>query len=295
LDIQYGCDEDIGAFSHTITTPAYISIQRHEPESLEVLDEAFTTIANLLSLLSGARMVPAALAGFMLQTYQRVEIIFPVVDPRQSEFGQIYSHYPMFIPHMEQMLSKWFTARNDLRPVHDLYFSSFYSPQRFVGARFLALAQAVESFHRRVHDGQYVDRAKHRAIVTELTNAIPKDIDTAYAESLSSALSYANEPRLRTRLYHLLDSLPSDVRSLIVGDPKRFAALVTETRNYLTHFSEGLREKAASGAQLHVLAQQTQILLECLLLNHVGVPGGVIVEMLQRNEHRRWLRPNGAV
>ena len=61
-----------------------------------------------------------------------------------------------------------------------------------------------------------------------------------------------------------------DLLNFFIEDRKSFIEKVVNTRNYLTHHSEDLKERAVKGEDLYYLTQKLKICLETCLLNEMG-------------------------
>lgn len=123
----------------------------------------------------------------------------------------------------------------------------------------------------------YEDYAKVRCA---LEKAIPK-VKENLEESLKSRIEYGNEFSLRTRLKEIFDKYQENL-SEFVEKKEDFIGRVVDTRNYLTHYDEKLKEKAALGEELDPLIQELKILLEICLLTEVGFSSEEIKELFLR-------------
>src|SRR5660398_247446 len=66
--------------------------------------------------------------------------------------------------------------------------SEIYNPTTYHEHKFLSLIQAIESYHRRVHDGKYVSEDEYAKIYEQLINAIPDLSNKDLKESLIQAI-----------------------------------------------------------------------------------------------------------
>jgi hypothetical protein len=132
-------------------------------------------------------------------------------------------------------LKTWFGMQERFRPVFDLYFGMRYHPDIFGELRFLAHAQAIESYDRR-------------------------------RRSTGSAI----DQRLRATLKRC----PNVRASLLKAggmDLDEFLTAFEDSRNYYTHYTSGPKEnsQARRGVLLYVLTLQLQTVIEMLLLRHL--------------------------
>src|SRR5258708_20890755 len=137
----------------------------------------------------------------------------------------------------ETLFTNWFEKEQVLRPVYDLLLNTVYSPGQYVQSTFLSLAQALESFHRKVYKGKYLSDEEYSSIRNALVDAIPGGIDKKLSDKLKSMLQYGNELSLKSRLEYLFQGIRRDHLDNLSGshDPRPFIPLLLDTRNYLTH------------------------------------------------------------
>ncbi|MGB2960184.1 MAG: HEPN domain-containing protein, partial [Bacteroidota bacterium] len=139
----------------------------------------------------------------------------------------------------DTILMNWFEKHALLRPVYELYFAVVSSTEVFEQHHFLNLAQAVESYHRRVFGGSYDNNWKESTQYRSLIESLSLDISNGFRESLKTKLQYLNEYSLKKRLEEVVRKGGS-AAAYFVPNPRTFAADVVHTRNYMTHFSEEL-------------------------------------------------------
>ncbi len=105
----------------------------------------------------------------------------------------------------EVYLRNWIEKFDLLAPSINLYFSVLYNPHSYAEVKFLSLAQAIETYHRRVFGGKYLsDKEYHSSIFLKLIDAIPNVIDKDFLTSLKSRLHYGNEYSFRTRIREIV-------------------------------------------------------------------------------------------
>jgi hypothetical protein len=147
--------------------------------------------------------------------------------------------------------------------VLDLLFAVVFAGRQALETRFLLLAQATELYHRQRFPGGQLDPDEHAERVTTILDSVP----SAHREWLEAELEYSNEPSLRHRLKRLTkyaDLSPYGVLS------SGFVWKASTSRNYYTHYSYKLKDKAAKGARLYWLSEELRILLTACLLHDLG-------------------------
>jgi hypothetical protein len=118
------------------------------------------------------------------------------------------------------------------------FFGTIYDPSMYRELRFLALSQAIESFHRRIYGGQYVTDKEYEPIRDVLIKAIPDNLDEDFKESLKKGLEHGNEFSLRKRLKGLVNQFWKNCLENFVKNKRDFIDHIYDTRNYLTHWDK---------------------------------------------------------
>jgi hypothetical protein len=191
-----------------------------------------------------------------------------------------------------KFLAKWVDLSEKIKPVYNLFLSNLYAPRIYEENRFLFFMQSLETYHRRMYGGAYLDNDQFQKVLEALETrlnepdlAIPKDIRDVYKQRLR----YMNEYSLRKRLNQILDML-GDITTTIIPDTKGFTDSVVRTRNYLTHYSEENADNVdVSGQNLYVLGQKLRSLLELCLLHEIGFSQTQLQKVAERiTMIRRW-------
>jgi len=188
----------------------------------------------------------------------------------------------------EKYLKNWLAKSKVLQPVYDLYFGTLYNPSMYLQHEFLSLIQALESYHRRIHDGKYLSDDDYAQIYRTLIKAIPQEVDNNFRESLKQKLKYHSEFSLRKRLKEILEKC-RDVINLLIHDNESFIEDVVNTRNYLTHYDRNLEMKAKDGQELNQLIQKLKFILEICFLIEIEMSMETIKALVSRNQRYQHL------
>lgn len=86
-------------------------------------------------------------------------------------------------------------------PALSLYFASKGGEHKYLDGKFLALAQALETYHRRTSQEALMDKAKFNGLVKVLIDSCPKE----HQEWLKARLAFGNELNLARRLKKIFD------------------------------------------------------------------------------------------
>jgi hypothetical protein len=190
---------------------------------------------------------------------------------------------------LEVSLNRWISRGKALRPVYSLYFGTFFNQAMYVEHQFLNMMQAVESYHRLVLGGEYLEATAFEEVRRALMGAIPATGNSAFESALKERLRYHNEWSLRRRLKGLLDQHGSLAAPVLPG-PESFVGDVVDTRNYLTHYDPDLRAVAKIGLHdLFNLTQRLKVLLEVCFLHELGLADGTVQDMIVRSRAYQYI------
>jgi hypothetical protein len=189
---------------------------------------------------------------------------------------------------------RYFEKYTLLKPVCDLYFSTLYNPGMYTQQRFLALAHAIEAYHRTFVGGQYQsDDEYHEGLEKILRDAIPHDVDVDFRSSLRNKLKYLHEYSLRKRLQDICNQFASILEPHL-GAASEFAGITADIRNHLTHRDprDKSRSELPSGIDLWCRCEQLSLLLEVCLLHQIGFSDEKIKRLLPRNRRPQRIQLN---
>jgi hypothetical protein len=214
-------------------------------------------IRNLLSLAVGRPVSITSVSGFQ-DAYKQdgtgfrrpIELYWEIPhNPKPPETGR-HRREMLFTlketePDASTVIKRWLARQDRLEPVFNLYFGTLYHPSLYLEVRFLAFAQAIETydFRRRRKPG--------RKTLAERTTEVLGQCRT--------------------------------VAGRIVGpDTETFVTDFKNARNYYTHYNPKLKRRAATGTSLLLLTLQLQAILEMSLLRQLGFPCRGVERILER-------------
>jgi len=272
---------------------AQIELTSPRPTSYETLDDLVRRIRDFFMFVSRDRVSLSSLSAYpeidirrgdsTTRERKEIDILYradAILDPRRR--APLARNFLFTLPENgppgEDRLSRWLALGEDLGPVFDLYLVSLYQPRIFAELQFLSLAQAAESLHSRRFDTKTLPKEEHRAHLRAVLAAAP----ASSREWAGVRLADANRKSFRVALAELVETLPADLKSRL-DDIEHFTEKVRVTRNYLTHWSEHLRQRAASGATLIALTTLLRCILEALILLELGFDSAEVDALLARN------------
>ncbi|APG86365.1 hypothetical protein SAMCCGM7_pA0026 (plasmid) [Sinorhizobium americanum CCGM7] len=171
--------------------------------------------------------------------------------------------YSDCIGNFADILQSWIKSYDTLKPVMNLYFASKAGAHKYLDGKFLSLAQAVETLHRRTSAETVMPFDVFEGVVENILNTCPE----THREWLASRLTYANEISLSQRLKRLLEDCSDHFGS--AKERKKLARFAVNTRNYLTHYDESLADKIARGRNMWILCMKLEALLQLHFLRQL--------------------------
>jgi len=190
---------------------------------------------------------------------------------------------------VESILNKWFDAYSLIDPAFNLYFSAKTGGYKFLEGKFLALAQGIETCHRRTSDEKLMDDTMFDQL-DEALNALAEESPEEHKEWISGKLRYGNELSLRQRIKRIIEPF-KDLLGESNKERKTLIKKIVDTRNYLTHYDQSLEKEAASGRDLWLLCRKMEGIFQLHLLQVLDFTPEEISSMLDENyELRRKLR-----
>jgi hypothetical protein len=252
------------------------------PATLQTVTESVRSLANLLSLLIDDPVQPTSIRLSIQSEPAGADVCANYAIPPRAVPPKKKNEFEMLIPFddlqqsktAETLFKNWFQYELALRPVYDLLLSTVYNPGRYVQSTFLSLAQALESFHRKVYEGKYLPEQEYSGIRKALVDAIPADIDKKLSVKLESMLKYGNELSLKSRLEELFEGVRREHFDNLSGtdSPQKFIRKLVNIRNYLTHYEGKKPSVLEDSVEMYNLNRRIKALLLLVLFKHLGLP-----------------------
>lgn len=197
-----------------------------------------------------------------------IRIYYPSIPfseevPKKS-FHQMLFSYRAITSNAQDVFNNWINAYEIIAPALSLYFSTKIGAQKYLDGKFLALAQGLETYHRRTSDEKLMDSNEFESLVSEIIKACPEQ----NLEWLKGRLMHGNEINLGKRLKRIIEPFKDKL-----GNSKERNSLlrkIVDTRNYLTHYNEDLKDSAAQGSELRGLCQKMEAIFQLHFLKVIG-------------------------
>jgi hypothetical protein len=243
---------------------------------------ALDLLTGLFSLLVGEAVYPRKLRLMIALGSKTVAVdVFRPLHQRRRRTE--YSHDMVFplsdiAADVPGLVQQWMKEQERLRPVYTLLLSTVQGADQYVQSTYLSLTQALESFHRIVHDGFYGTPDAYEEVRAALLASIPTDVSDDLRNRLETILKYGNQFSFRKRLNELFTILGTALVEKFLGAEKQsdFVSEVVDLRNYLTHHDEasspGVTAIASDTVKMYNLNQRLRALTSALILKHLGMP-----------------------
>lgn len=252
------------ATSVTITQDTALWLRFAEPHDLVAVAERVAQLRYFFTLAVGRTVTVLSVTGYQNSyRYEHGDQEIPIKllwgihhnpDPPTDK------RHPVLMPFtregaasaggIDHVLRRWFAIQDRYQPVRNLYFGVRYHPDLYSDLRFLALAQALETFHRR--------RGGHGRTLEQKMQAILGEC-----------------PTITTKIVEASDTTRAD-----------FPTIFKDTRDYYTHYNPRKGSTAVHGLALYGLATQVEALIEMLLFRELGFSCDDIDAILARTPAR---------
>jgi len=197
-----------------------------------------------------------------------VRVYYPSIpfseEAPKVRWHQMLFRYGTIKSNAQDVFNKWIHAYEIIAPALSLYFSTKSGAQKYLDGKFLALAQGLETYHRRTSDEKLMDSNEFESLVSNLIEACPEQ----NKEWLEGRLKHGNEINLGKRLKRIIEPFQDKLGS--TKERKRLLRKIVDTRNYLTHYNEDLKDSAAQGSELLGLCQKMEVIFQLHFLKVIG-------------------------
>jgi hypothetical protein len=175
------------------------------------------------------------------------------------------------------IIRSWFTLIDRIEPAVNLFNELLLKRKYPLEIKFLSSVQALETFHRNIFGGEEINTTDHKRRLELIYKSAPEE----HKKWLKEKLAFSNEPSLKNRLRDLYRKIPREITYELIKDEEEFIKGVVDTRNYYTHYSDKLKEKAMSRKEISKAVEKLKILLACLILNEIGFSKDQVVKSVE--------------
>lgn len=212
-----------------------------------------------------------------------IDVYFASRQPEKVDLSRLAAPFPLFPfqyvrDRFGDVISRWLENYETFASSFNLYFATKGGRDLYLDNSFLMLIQALESLHRHSSKEVAFTPNNYANLCLALQNATPDE----FKDWLEPRLKYGNELSLRQRLKLLFKGLEQLYSK--DGDVKDVIAEIVDTRNYLTHYDQGLKARAAKGLELHRLCEVMESLFQIHMALLCGFGLEEVVELCKRSQ-----------
>lgn len=185
----------------------------------------------------------------------------------------------------EGIMRKWFSNYEKFEAPFNLVLSQYYVSQYYLESLFINVAQAAESFHRRL---DLIDDYPKTQQDEEYNNKVRRIIENApddLKKWVSSRISNPPKHFYDTRLKYLLKEFSNSELNKMIVDHNKFVKDISISRNYYTHFNKDLEVQALSGSELIYLYLRLRLLLICGFLIESGFEKSMLEKLIKEKSY----------
>lgn len=270
-----------------ITQRAYIKISSDEVRELSEFTTLAYKITNLLCFATDETVSLKTLSATSNEIKrnnppQPIKIYYQSIpyaekEPTKKRYNMLFS-FTTIQENAGQIFNNWINAYEFLSPALGLYFSTKEGAHKYLDGKFLALAQGLETYHRRTSTETLMDENDFRQLVDDILESCPE----SNRDWLRGRLTHGNEINLNRRLKKIVEPFKEHI-----GNSKQRGKLlrqIVDTRNYLTHYSEDLKELAANGTNLYNLCSKMELILNLHFLKVIGFTDSEISDVVKTSQ-----------
>ena len=272
-----------------ITQRAYFKLTSEDLRPLDYFTEIAYKLTNLMCFAIDATVTLNSLIAKSTEIQINIgegkmypapiRIYYPSIPfseeiPKKSRHQMLFS-YDTIKYNAQDVFNNWINSYKNIAPALSLYFSTKIGAQKYIDGKFLALAQGLETYHRRTSDEKLMDSNEFDSLVSEIIEACPDK----HLEWLRGRLTHGNEINFGKRLKRIIEPFKDKL-----GNNKERSSLLREivdTRNYLTHYNEDLKDRAAQGTELWRLCKKMEVILQLHFLKVIGFSDDEISSVIE--------------
>ena len=176
-----------------------------------------------------------------------------------------------------ELIPRWMTLRRDLNECLTPYFALVYAPPTFQDTRLIALAQALEAYHRLRYTQWVIPEEEFNQTRKAMVKAIPQE----QRDLLAGRLAFLNEPSQKDRLRQLVLRTSPVLPGLFSNQPQ-FVNEMVEERNRRTHPAGGNRPRPLAAAALYRVVRTADYIIQACLMQELGF-GEAVEDLFNRN------------
>ncbi len=202
-------------------------------------------------------------------------------DEPKIDRHRMFFTYGQIREDAERIVNNWVDAYDEIKPALDLYFSTKTGAQKYLDGKFLALAQGLETYHRRTSNEKLMDEGVFKELIETIINQSPE----GNRDWLSGRLQHGNELSFARRIKSIIEPFKE-----FIGTSKQRGKLIrgiVDTRNYLTHYDRSLESMVVSGVELWSLCLKMEAIFQFHFLQVLGFTQAQVKSVLDNSNQLR--------
>ena len=287
IGFHMGVRTSLGLFQETITTQMSISVESSRMRSFSDYMQVLQKVKNFLCLVFDRSVSFTSITGSRRElnaphTAHDEVVIYGRFDPydlrkENISAGNFLISFHEMANNIHEYLPRWLERYEEYEPTFNLYFAVAANRFMHLEGGFLFLVHGIESLHRRSSSETQMPVEEFNSRLDSIVQSTPG----TWKSWVREKLGYANELSLRSRIKQMVT--PFD--DLFGSESARaaFVSRVVSTRNYLTHYNEGIKEQAVTDAgELLRLHSKLEALVQLHLLRLLEIDHDHIWQMAMR-------------
>ena len=287
IGFHMGAGTNSSLYQQTITTKMSISIESSRKRSFWEFMQVLRKVKNFICLAFDRTVSFTSITGSRRESnsphtpYDTVAIYgqFDPYDLPKEDIsaGNFLISFDEMAHNIPEYLPRWLERYEEYEPTFNLYFAVAANRHMHLEGGFLFLVHGIESLHRRSSYETQMPAEEFNSLLDSILQSTPK----TRRRWVRERLRYANELSLRSRIKQMV----APFSDLFGTESSRatFISRVVSTRNYLTHYDEGIKEQAATDAgELLRLHSKLEALVQLHLLRLLEIDYDHIRQMATR-------------
>ena len=284
IGFHMGAGTNSGLFQETITSKMSISIESSRMRSFSEFMQVLRKVKNFICLAFDRSVSFTSITGSRRglndpYTPHDSMVIYGRFDPydlpkEDISVGNFLISFDEMAHNIHEYLPRWLERYEVYEPTFNLYFAVAANRHMHLEGGFLFLVHGIESLHRRSSSETLMPAEEFSSLLDSILQSTPGTWRCWARERLR----YANELSLRSRIRQMIT--PFNDLFGTASARAAFIGRVVSTRNYLTHYDEGIKEQAVTDAgELLRLHSKLEALVQLHLLRLLGIDNDHIRQM----------------
>ena len=173
------------------------------------------------------------------------------------------------------LYEKWMSIEISQEQIIGLFFTTIYNKSLDFTYRFLHLTQALEVYYSSYFPNKYLDdKTFFDSYYASFVEKIPTDLNSDFKQSIKQKFRYLHYHSLRKALKEIVNKVKG--KFPIINFENIFIEDVVNSRNYLVHRSDDLRDLAKYDIGLSELTDKLYFLLTFCFYIDIGIDDEII-------------------